>query len=84
MNPLWSYESNADGYMIFFAGKPIGGASIKLPRGRALRGKQKGESAKHFRELAQSMVGKCERLDEKKRFSPDIHRNIWNWFDATK
>lgn len=32
----FTYESNQNGYMIYYKGKPLGGAGVKLPRDQPL------------------------------------------------
>jgi hypothetical protein len=50
-----TYTADANGYMIFYDGKPIGGAGVKLPREKPL----------HWKHARQNVIdnGESARLD---------------------
>jgi hypothetical protein len=52
----FSYNYNANGYMIQYKGKNIGGAGVMLPRRKPLRGKQSMSNCKYFQEQAELAI----------------------------
>jgi len=50
------YSYGCDGYTIYYKNKPIGGAGVKLPRSKPLRGNQAKENCKLFKESAEREI----------------------------
>jgi hypothetical protein len=63
-----TYQANADGYMLYYKGKPIGGAGVNLPRENPLRGNQGRENLKMFGQNARDAIAALKSGRGEKRF----------------
>lgn len=63
-----TYTANANGYMLYYKGKPIGGAGVVLPRDRPLRGNQARNNMCNFAEDARMEIHALDAGRGQQRF----------------
>jgi len=71
------YRANANGYMLTYDGKDLGGACVKLPRYKPLRGRQVGANVKYFRECALRDIRDIANGCGDARYTKVIHDIVW-------
>jgi hypothetical protein len=71
----FTYEANANGYMLFYKGKPIGGAGVKLPRENPLHWKHARRNVQEFTGNAGSEIELILEGRGQKRFIDAIERS---------
>ncbi len=75
MTRKFTFAADGNGYMIYCNGKPIGGAGVKLPREKPLRGNQATDNRREFSEQAREEIRLLETGKGQRRFIDVIERN---------
>lgn len=70
----FSYEVDPDGYMLFYKGKPIGGAGVQLPRVRPLHWRPAQANVRDFRRNARQEIEAIKQGKGETRFIENITR----------
>ena len=63
-----TYQADANGYTLFYCGKSIGGAGVKLPRENRLHWKHARANVKEFGEDARREIASLESGNGQQRF----------------
>lgn len=70
----FTYSADANGYMIFYRGKPIGGAGVKLPREKPLHWKHARANVKENGEQARRSIAELNTGNGEARFRAVMQR----------
>ena len=74
---MFTYTADANGYMLFYKGQPLGGVGVKLPRSKPLHWKHARANAKENNEQAKREIAELESGAGQSRY-----RNVINGIDG--